>query len=109
MQKKTLLHCLNNKDVIHRIVRDQVQTRIVCKGGDTTTADLPVPVGAISNVSNEHQLEKGTVDLSRQGLKDSTIAEYLPQEGFRSPLHPTLLSSTVRTIHFKHRIFKQRR
>ena len=108
MQKKALLRCLIDKVVIHRIARDQVQTRIVWKGGDTTTADLPVPVGAISDLSNAHELEKRVVDLSRQGLEDSTIAEQLTQEGFRSPLHPTLLSSTVRTIRLKHRIFKQR-
>jgi hypothetical protein len=108
MQKKALLRCLIDKVVIHRIARDQVQTRIVWKGGDTTTADLPVPVGAISDLSNAHELEKRIVDLSRQGLEDSTIAEQLTQEGFRSPLYPTLLSSTVKTIRLKHRIFKQR-
>jgi DNA invertase Pin-like site-specific DNA recombinase len=108
MQKKALLRCLIDKVVIHRIARDQVQTRIVWKGGDTTTADLPVPVGAISDLSNAHELEKRIVDLSRQGLEDLTIAEQLTQEGFRSPLYPTLLSSTVKTIRLKHRIFKQR-
>ena len=108
VQKKTLLRCLIDKVVIHRIARDHVQTRIVWKGGDTTTADIPVPVGALSDLSNAQELEKRVVDLSRQGLDDSTIAEQLTQEGFRSPLYPTLLSSTVKTIRLKHRIFQQR-
>ena len=46
VQKKALLRCLIDKVVIHRVVRDQVRTRIVWKGGDTTTVDLPIPVGS---------------------------------------------------------------
>jgi DNA invertase Pin-like site-specific DNA recombinase len=108
VQKKTLLRCLIDKVVIHRIARDQVQTRIVWKGGDTTTTDVPVPVGALSDLSNAQELEKRVVDLSRTGLDDASIAERLTQEGFRSPSYPTLLLSTVRNIRLKHRIFRQR-
>ena len=108
VQKKALLRCLIDKVVIHRIARDQVRTRIVWKGGDTTTVDLPVPVGALSDLSNAHELENCVIDLSQQGLDDQTIAEQLSQEGFRSPLCQTLLTSTVRTIRLKRRIFKQR-
>ncbi|MDZ4877549.1 MAG: hypothetical protein CLLPBCKN_006984 [Chroococcidiopsis cubana SAG 39.79] len=41
VQKKSLLRCLIDKVVIHRLVRDTVRTRIIWKGGDTTTIDLP--------------------------------------------------------------------
>lgn len=108
VQKKALLRCLIDKVVIHRIARDQVRTRIVWKGGDTTTVDVSVPVGALSDLSNACELEQRVVDLSHQGLDDSLIAEQLTQEGFRSPLSQTLLLSTVRNIRLKHRIFRQR-
>jgi DNA invertase Pin-like site-specific DNA recombinase len=108
VQKKALLRCLIDKVVIHRIARDQVRTRIIWKGGETTTADLPVPVGALSDLSNAQALDDRVVTLSQQGLDDETIAERLTQEGFRSPSAPTLLMSTVRTIRLKHRIFRKR-
>jgi DNA invertase Pin-like site-specific DNA recombinase len=107
VQKKTLLRCLIDKVVIHRIAPDQVRTRIVWKGGDTTTADLAVPVGSLSDLSNIAELENQIVELSKQGLDDQTIAQQLTQAGFRSPLHPTLLPSTVKTIRLKHGVFKQ--
>ncbi|WP_231510513.1 hypothetical protein [Fischerella sp. PCC 9605] len=36
VQKKSLLRCLIDKVVIHRVARDTVRTRIIWKGGDTT-------------------------------------------------------------------------
>lgn len=108
VQKKALLRCLIDKVVIHRIARDQVRTRVIWKGGDTTTVDLPVPVGALSDLSNAQELDNRVVTLSQQGIDDETIANQLTQEGFRSPLAPTLLMSTVRTIRLKHRIFRKR-
>jgi DNA invertase Pin-like site-specific DNA recombinase len=108
VQKKVFLRCLIDKVVIHRIAPDQVQTRIVWKGGDTTTVDLSVSVGAFSALSNADELEQRIIDLSKQGLEDAAIAEQLTQQGFRSPLCKTLLASTVRNIRLKHRIFRQR-
>jgi DNA invertase Pin-like site-specific DNA recombinase len=107
VQKKALLRCLIDKVVIHRITTDQVHTRIVWKGGDITTVDLPVPVGSLSALSNTNELEEKVLALSREGLDDSIIAEQLTQEGFRSPMTQNLLPSTVKTIRLKHRIFKQ--
>jgi DNA invertase Pin-like site-specific DNA recombinase len=108
VQKKSLLRCLIDKVVIHRIASDHVQTRIIWKGGDTTKTDVPVPVGALSDLSNAQELEQQIVDRARQGLDDDTIAQQLTQSGFRSPLSITLLPSTVRTIRLKHRIFQKR-
>ena len=45
-QQKAFVHCLVDKVVVHRSAPDTVQVRIVWKGGDTTTAALPVTVGA---------------------------------------------------------------
>jgi DNA invertase Pin-like site-specific DNA recombinase len=47
-QKKALLRCLIDKVVIHRAQRDQVHTRLIWKGGDTTTLAVPIPVGSLA-------------------------------------------------------------
>lgn len=108
IQKKSLLRCLIDKVVIHRITRDQVHTRIVWKGGDTTTADIPIPVGSLADLNNAHELEELVVQHSQKGWDDKSIAEKLTQDGFRSPSCLTLLPSTVQTIRLKHRIYRKR-
>src|SRR5882672_6353283 len=45
-QKKALLRCLLDKVVIQRVGRDQVQIRIVWRGGDVTESVIPIPVGS---------------------------------------------------------------
>jgi DNA invertase Pin-like site-specific DNA recombinase len=108
VQKKALLRCLIDKVVIHRIVRDQVRTRIIWKGGDTTTVDLPIPVGSLAELTNAGELETQVVALSQRGIDDQVIAQQLTAQGHRSPLCTTLLPSTVKTIRLKHRIFHNR-
>lgn len=49
--KKALLRALIDKVLVHRLARDRVQGRIVCKGGDTTTLGIPVPVGALKDLA----------------------------------------------------------
>ena len=97
-QKKSLLRCLIDKVVIHRVGRDVVHIRIVWKGGDTTVVDLPIPVHSFHELSNGQELEARIVDLAKGGLHDQAITEKLIGEGFRSPHHLTLLPSTVKRI-----------
>ncbi|MBX9256210.1 recombinase family protein [Desmonostoc muscorum CCALA 125] len=106
--KKALLRCLIDKVVIHRIVRDQVRTRIIWRGGDTTTIDLPIPVGSLAELTNADELENQVVALSTEGIDDQVIAQQLTAQGHRSPLCKTLLPSTVKNIRLKHRIFHDR-
>lgn len=107
--KKALLRCLIDKVVIQRVARDQVQTRIVWQGGETTTFQVPVPVGSFADLTGAAQMEQLIIDLSRQGKLDEEIADQLTSLGFRSPLNPQMvLPSTVKTIRLKHRIFQKR-
>lgn len=108
VQKKALLRCLIDKVVIHRVVRDSVRTRIVWKGGDTTTVDLPIPVGSLAELTNGAELATRIVALNELGLDDQTVALTLTKEGFRSPLRPTLLPSTVKRIRLEHGIMLKR-
>ena len=108
-QKKALLRCLIDKVVIHRHRRDQVHTRIVWKGGDTTTLEVPISVGSLVELSNGAEFEQRLLALSRQGLDDAAIAQQLTAEGFRSPLNPAaVLPSTVQYIRLQHGILLSR-
>jgi DNA invertase Pin-like site-specific DNA recombinase len=107
-QKKALLRCLIDKVVIHRIVRDQVRVRIVWRGGDTSTTDIPIPVGAFAELSAHAEMQARLLELARQGLDDERIAHTLTTEGYRSPLHQSVLPSTVKGLRLKHRIFVKR-
>jgi DNA invertase Pin-like site-specific DNA recombinase len=108
-QKKALLRCLIDKVVIHRSQRDTVQTRIVWKGGDVTAMDLSITVGSWSELSNSAELAQQILDMHHQGLDDATIAQRLTAQGYRSPLNRTkLLTSTVKGVRLKHRVFVTR-
>lgn len=109
-QKKALLRCLIAKVVIHRVVRDRVHTRIVWQGGETTTLDIPIPVGSLADLStNVAEMKQIILDLSRAGKADEEIAEHLTALGHRSPMQPDfVLPSTVRGIRLKHGQFQVR-
>lgn len=108
VQKKALLRCLIVMVVVHRVVTDKLRTRIVWKGGDTTTVDIPIPVGSLTELSNISELSARIVALSSLGLDDQTIALTLTAEGYRSPMRPTLLPSTVKRIRLEHGIMLKR-
>jgi DNA invertase Pin-like site-specific DNA recombinase len=107
-QKKALLRCLIDKVVVHRVARDQVRTRIVWQGGATTTRDLPVPVGALADLTGAAEFERRALELTADGLSDAAIAQQLTEQGFRSPLRQRVLPSTVRTIRLRHRRLRER-
>jgi hypothetical protein len=108
VQKKALLRCLIDKVVVHRVVRDQLCTRIVWKGGDTTTLTLPIPVGSLAELTNSSELEARIVALSKLGLDDQATAQQLTAQGYRSLRHPTLLPSTVKRLRLQHGIMLKR-
>jgi DNA invertase Pin-like site-specific DNA recombinase len=107
--KKALLRCLIDKVVLQRQVQDCVQTRIVWRGGDITTLEIPVPVGSFEDLSRAAEMEKIILDLSRQGILDEEIAAHLTALGHRSPMcTDRVLLSTVQRVRLKHRIFVKR-
>jgi DNA invertase Pin-like site-specific DNA recombinase len=81
--KKALLRCLIDKVVIHRQVQHCVQTRIVWRGGDITTLEIPVPIGSFAALPLAEEMEQIILDLSRQGKTDEEIAEHLTALGHR--------------------------
>lgn len=101
-QQKALLRCLIDKVVAHRASRDQIHLRIVWKGGEVSTFDLPITVGSLANYSKADIMTERILAMFDAGLNDSEIAAQLTGEGFRSPKHPQLLRSTVQGIRLRH-------
>jgi hypothetical protein len=107
-QRKALLRCLIDKVIVHRAPRDEVQTRIVWKGGATTTFAVPVTVGAFAGLQGAAAMEQQILTLFAAGHTDEAIAAQLTQQGYRSPQRPQVLPSTVKTIRLKHGLMQQR-
>jgi DNA invertase Pin-like site-specific DNA recombinase len=107
-QRKALLRCLIDKVVVQRTAPDRVHARIVWRGGETTSADIPMTVGSLARLSCAAALEKEVVKRARAGQSDTQIAEQLTRQGFRSPQRPVVLASTVRGIRLRHRLLAQR-
>ena len=106
--KKALLRTLIDKVVIHRPRPEVVQTRVVWKGGDVSTLQVPVPVGSLSDLSGAQEMEKIILELSQAGKSDEVIADHLTALGYRSPSKPFVLPNTVKIIRLKHGVFQVR-
>jgi len=106
--KKALLRALIDKVVVHRLARDQMQARIVWKGGETTTLVIPVPIGTFKDLAGAETMERMLLERSTAGILDEAIAEELTDLGYRSPMGLVVLPSTVKGIRLKHGIFQKR-
>lgn len=106
--KKALLRALIEKVVVHRFARDQMQARIVWKGGETTTLVIPVPIGTFKDLAGAEIMERLILERSAAGILDEEIAQELTDLGYRSPMGLVVLPSTVRGIRLKHRQFHTR-
>ena len=76
-QRKALLRCLIDKVVIQRARRDQIHTRIVWRGGETTTFEVPVAVGALSRPAGRARdgaTDSGAVCRGHQRRRDGPAA-----------------------------------
>src|ERR671925_922644 len=100
-QRKALLRCLIDKVVIQRARRDQIHTRIVWRGGETTTLEIPVAVGALTDLPTAPAMAQQIRVLFAEGKSDDEMARQLTQHGYRSPSQPAVLPSTVKGIRLK--------
>jgi len=107
-QQKSFLRCLIDKVVVHRCAPDTLHVRMVWRGGETTTAQVAVTVGSLARLSDAEKMEKKILRLAKKGKTDEEIAALLTEEGHRSPKQSVVLSSTVRGIRLRHRLFRVR-
>jgi DNA invertase Pin-like site-specific DNA recombinase len=92
-QRKALLRCLIEKIIVQRIAADLIQTRIVWKGGLTTTFEVSTTVGAFADLSGAEEMERLVVKLFEEGNSDKQIARCLNGDG------PSLPTEDVRARH----------
>jgi hypothetical protein len=107
-QRKALWRCLIDKGVVHRLRREAVQTRMVWKGGATTTVEVPVTGGAFTALSTAAAMEQQMLTLLTAGHADEVIATRLTHQGDRSPKRPQVLPSPVKAIRLNHGLMPQR-
>src|ERR671924_1613868 len=107
-QRKALLRCLIDKVVLQRARRAQIHTRIVWRGGDPTTLESPVGVGALTDLPTAPAMAQQMRVLFAEGKSDDEMARQLTQHGYRSPSQPAVLPSTVKGIRLKLGLMQQR-
>lgn len=106
-QKKSLLRSLIDKVVIHRAAHDQVQTRVVWRGGATTSDLVRVTVGKFAWLSGSQEMTDIIEKMASEGLSDAAIAAHLTELGHRSPRSERVLESTVRGVRLSKNILRQ--
>ena len=107
-QRKALLRCLSDKGGLQRARRDQGHTRSVWRGGETTTLEVPVAVGALTALPTALDMAPQIRVLLAAGTSDDESAQQLTRHGYRSPSRPTVLPSTVKGIRLKVGLRQQR-
>lgn len=106
-KKKTLLRSLIEKVVLYRVEPDKVRTRVVWRGGATTTDDVFVPVGNLAQLSCAKEMEEEILRLAREGEPDEQIAQWLTAHGYHSPSQDSVLTSTVRKLRLRRGVLHQ--
>jgi hypothetical protein len=102
-QKKALLRCLIEKVIVRRIAPDLILTRIVWKGEQTTTFEVPTTVGSFADLSGAEEMERLVIKLFKEGNTDKQIARRLTELGHRSPQKRWyVVRSTVQAIRHRH-------
>jgi DNA invertase Pin-like site-specific DNA recombinase len=105
-QKKALLRCLIEKVILRRVAPDKIQTRIVWRGGLSTTLEVSTTVGAFFDLSGAEEMERLVLELFKEGKTDRQIAQRLTELGHRSPQKKHVVRSTVKTIRHRHELVR---
>jgi len=105
-QKKALVRSVIEKIIVRRIAPDLILTRIVWKGGETTTFEVPTTVGSFADLSGSEEMERLVVKLFKEGNTDKQIARRLTELGHRSPQKTYVVRSTVQTVRHRHGLFR---
>jgi WD40 repeat protein len=82
--------------------------RIIWKGGDWTTAELPVPVGTYAALADGPDLIAEVLRRARAGQPDEQIAAELTAAGYHAPLKEQLSAGSVRRIRVQHGVYSRK-
>jgi hypothetical protein len=78
----------------------------VWRGGEVSELEASRRVHATSALSRGVEMEARILELARQGIDDSEIAELLTQEGHRSPRCKHVRPRTVQVLRQRHRVLQ---
>jgi hypothetical protein len=101
-RRKELLRALIDKVVLKRPAPDTCECRIIWKGGDWTTAKLPLPVVTYAELADGVELVAEVLRRTRAGQPDEQIAAEMTAAGYHAPLKKGLSVGSVRRIRGKH-------
>jgi hypothetical protein len=97
---------LIEKVILRRVAPDTIQTRIVWKGGLTTTFEILTTVGSFADLSGAEEMERLVVKFFKEGNTDRQIARRLTEMVHRSPQKSYVVRSTVQTIRHRHGLLR---
>ena len=107
-RKKELLRALIDKVVLKRPARDTGECRVIWKGGDWTTAKLPMPVVTYAELADGADLLAEVLRRARAGQPDEQIAAELTAAGYHAPLKEQLSAGSVRRIRVQHGVYSRK-
>ena len=96
--RKAVRRCLIDQVVLQRARREQRHPRMVWRGGDTTTFEVPVAVGALTDLPGAPEMAPQMRGRCAEGPSDDARARQLTPHGARSPSRPAVVPSTVKGI-----------
>ncbi len=104
-RKKELLRVLIDKVVLKRPAPDSAEVRIVWKGGDWTSTELPLRVLTYAEMTDGEELIAEVLRRARAGQPDEQIARELTAAGYHAPLKRCLRAASVRRIRLQHGVY----
>jgi DNA invertase Pin-like site-specific DNA recombinase len=97
VRQKELLRVLIDKVILKRISSEMCELRIIWKGGNWTTADVPLPVATYAAMASGDALISEVLRRARAGQSDKQIAAELTAAGYHAPRKkPLSVHSIVR-------------
>ena len=105
-QKEALLRTLIDKVVLERVATDKVRVLVVWRGGQTTTAEIRVPVSSFARLSDLEQIQATIAGLTREGQTDDQIAAVLTTSGHRAPTGAPLNAAAVGKLRRANRVLR---
>ena len=107
-RKKELLRALIDKVVLRRLAADNCEVRIIWKGGDWTTAELPLPVVTYAAMAGGAELIAEVLRRARAGQGDEEIAAELTAAGYHAPLKDDVSAGSVQRIRVQHGVYTRK-
>jgi hypothetical protein len=102
VRQKELLRVLIDKFILQRVHSEMCELRIIWKGGNWTTADVPLPVATYAAMANGDVLISEVLRRARAGQSDKQIAAELTAAGYQAPRKKPLGGHSIMRMRQQH-------